>query len=285
MTNTISFFDPTGTEVVLPAISGIKSRMMPQIVSTQVAVPFQPGARAMAYRHDVRKVDVPIVLHNDAETLRDQYRYWAHIFDPTRGDGVLRVTRGIDGSYRDLTCRYAGGWDFQEDYEFFSQPSLSFVAIDDPYWHTPETAPVQFTAASTTGVTKWFPFSFPFTFGASEVFATQGLVNPGDVAAWPVWTVYGPGTALTITNNDTGQVLAMTGIGSTLGVHDFLVADTRPRVKTLTRSDGLSMFSSLTLDSEMFSIAPGGVSVSVEMGGATTTSLVSVSYRVGYLAA
>ena len=38
----------------------------------------------------------------------------------------------------------------------------------------------------------WFPF-LPLVFGASDAFSLFTVDNSGDVDAWPVITVYGPG--------------------------------------------------------------------------------------------
>ena len=117
--------------------------------------------------------------------------------------------------------------------------------------------------------------------GASDVFAQATITNNGDVDAWPVVTVEGPGTDLEVENLTTGLRWHLTGdvaAGSTLTV------DTRPGHKS-ARLDGVNVFGRLSDDSVLWPLVPGPNRVSIGFAGGTAVSSVVFAWRNRWLSA
>lgn len=152
-----------------------------------------------------------------------------------------------------------------------------FVATD-PWWRDIGDSAVDFTVSSDPGA--FFPMLFPWRLASSEVFAVALVENDGDVAAWPVWTVTGPGSDLVLGNDTTGERLAL---AHTFGPGESVTIDTQPGAKTVTTPDGSSLFSSLSPDSVLWALGAGATSVQVQFAGATAASRVALRYRRRWL--
>ena len=151
------------------------------------------------------------------------------------------------------------------------------VRATDPYWY--DTADIVNTYVSGGTPPAFFPF-FPLRLSSSSVFASPVVVNDGDVEAWPVWTIVGPGSAIVLRNLTVGSVLSLP---VTLGVDEAVTIDTRPGVKTVRNSSGLSLFGSLTWDSALAALVKGPNTLALEMSGATPASSIMLSYRRRFL--
>jgi hypothetical protein len=273
---TMQYRNPAGETVTIAALVDVRGRMMPPVVNAFALVPQQPGGRWRGARHDVRTITVPVAGPGPI-LERDELRRWAAVLDPTKGAGVLAV---VDGPWagRQIVCVYDAGLDtLAEDYANLSTPVLVFRAAD-PYW----TEGVEQSLTVRLGDTSatWFPF-LPLVLGSSNVFADVVITNEGDVDAWPVVTVAGPGDELTMTNKTTGKVTHLTGH---IGGGSAVVIDTRPGSKTVT-VDGASAFHRLTPASSLWPLIPGPNRVSIGFGNATEATTVRFAWRRGWLAA
>jgi hypothetical protein len=286
--DTLTWVDPTGLEFPLEVLAGGPSgRFGPSISRSDGKIPGRPGVRRIQVLDADADVSVPILVEDQGNGLRTELRTLVRALDPNRGPGYLRSECPEDGSTRIFRSRYDSGLSFDEPYSPDCQlMMLVFAAEDEPYWEDETDTIEAFTAASTTETVNWFGRNwFPFTLSASAVNATIGLTNPGDVDAWPVITVAGPGSELVVSNPDTGDELALTGDGFTLGVNESVTIDTRPRRKTVTHSSGASLFAALSAASQFFSLPPGASRLSVRMASATVASQVTVAYRPRYRSA
>lgn len=268
---TISFVDASGLATVLADLRGITGRMMPPIRFTADTIPAQPGTRLRQVLHEARQVVIPIIVSGVSPVAhRAGLRAMAHRLDPVRGEGKLVVT-AVDGTVRELHCRYVDGFGLQEDWPDFATPSLLFRA-DDPYWYDDADTQVDFDAGSAA---TFFPF-FPLRLSSSEVFAAGDVTNPGDVETWPTWNVVGPGSGLVLRNLTTGKLLTL---DYDLAAGESVAIDARPGYKSVERQDGLNLFGSLSDDTDLWALAVGANSVQVEMTGATGGSVVTLRYR------
>ncbi|HLH22439.1 MAG TPA: hypothetical protein VK066_07935 [Chloroflexota bacterium] len=286
----VSWVAPDGVETVLSGqpqfelLWGRQGAFMPPIAFAEEPVPLQPGARLRQVQVGVREVDLPLLLRGaDATALRALYRTLLHTFDPQRGDGKLRV-QGPDGGVRELTCRYHSGLEGAEvlDKDAGGTSWRKVVLVLrawDPYWYA--TAPTRVDFAVGSAATPFFPF-FPLRLSASTVLGDAAVSNPGDVEAWPIWTITGPGSNLVLTNVTTGAALTLV---TTLGASDVVTIDTRPGQKTVSGADGSNLFGTLNAASHFWALPRGSSSVRVELSGATGGSLVTLVYYPRYLGA
>lgn len=259
-----------------------KARMMPPVSIVTIRVPQAQGGRFRHARHDERLLTLPVVVPGP-QTGRDELRRWAKALDPLKGEGTLTVVIG-PWAGRQLTCVYEAGLDdFAEEYSFLGLTTLAFRAAD-PYWQDATESTVVTTIDTKAHI--WFPFggSFaqnPLILGASDVFAATTITNTGDVDAWPIITVTGPGTDLTVLNSTTGASLQITG---TIAAGSQVVIDARPGHKSV-RIDGFNAFGRLTEDSTLWPLIPGPNQISIGFASATTASRVTFAWRNRWLAA
>lgn len=280
MGQTVDWIDPDGATTTLVVTRGAHDLFMPPTVSTFETIPGRPGAKRRTTRHGLRKVTLPGVFGPDNQVdHRDNLRDLAVAFDPTRGDGKLRVT-GPDTGVRELNCRYDAGLGLDYQIATFQRAALDFVATD-PYWYD-ATDTIVDTELDSSPAT-FFPF-FPIALSSSEVFGAFTITNTGDVTVWPIFTFRGPGSAIVARNLTTDLAFSLTNpTDLELSAEETVTVDTRPDRKAVTLQDGTNLFSTLTADSALWALVKGTNSIQIEMSGATTDSLVRVTYRLGYL--
>lgn len=280
MSQTVDWVDPDGAATTLLVTRGTRDLFMPPTVSTFETIPGRAGAKRRTTRHGLRKVLLPGFFGPDNQVdHRDNLRDLAVAFDPTRGDGKLRVT-GPDAGTRELVCRYESGLGLDVQAATHQRAALEFVAAD-PYWY--DAADTVLDTELDSSLATFFPF-FPLVLSSSEVFGAFTITNDGDVSVWPVFTFRGPGSGIVARNVTTGKAFSLTNpTDLTVSASETVTVDTRPDRKSVTLQDGTNLFSTLTADSALWPLVKGPNSIQIEMTGATTDSLVRVTHRLGYL--
>lgn len=257
-------------------------RMMPPVTIYSIRVPQTQGGSFRGARHNERLATIPVVAPGP-QAGRDELRRWAKALDPLKGEGTLTVVIG-PWAGRQLVCVYETGLDeLNEEWPLLGLIVLGFRACD-PYWQDSNESSSTATINS-TGYT-WFPFAGtwaaqPLILGASDVFAQLSIANAGDVEAWPVVTVIGPGTDLHLTNQTTGKDLLLSGA---IAAGSTVVIDTRPGRKTVT-IDGVNSFSRLSAASSLWPLIPGSNRVSIGFAAGSAQSSVKFAWRNRWLAA
>lgn len=275
MAETIQFVDPNGAVTTLQKLRGATGRWMPDVQIDEQAVPGEDGARFRLARFGPRQTVVPILLDGATDVAyRAAVRALAASLNPKRGRGLLRAT--FDGAVREIDAIYVDGMGFTEDFPVHGKPSLLFRHLD-PFWYDSATT----TQAFTSGTPQTFFPIFPIRLSSSTVFASTTVTNTGDVEAWPVWTITGPGSGLVLRNLTTGKVLALT---RTFVAGEVVTIDTSPGAKTVLTAAGASLFSSLT-SRQFWPLSSGANSIQVELSAATAASSVNLAYRRRFLSA
>jgi hypothetical protein len=139
-----------------------------------------------------------------------------------------------DGTQRRIRVRYEKGGEeaFEIDPVFYGWAKYGlYLTAEQPYWEGVGFDPVEWGAAEpvyffgggTSGPTLGPPFGIakPTTSGRTS------MSNPGDVEAWPVWTIRGPMTSCEL--GIEGQTVI---VPFALASGDVLVIDTRPTAQT-----------------------------------------------------
>lgn len=104
----------------------------------------------------------------------------------------------------------------------------------------------------------------------------------GDTRTWPVWTVAGPGTSLTLVHHGQGRRLDLVG---DIPAGAAVTVDTRPRRQAVYDSAGNNLMGRLTAGFYFFPLDPGRNDVSIALAGTTASSAVTVSYTPRWSAA
>ena len=243
MADTVSWIDPAGAETVLTNQAQVKhlkgqdNRYMPPVAYVEEEVPFQHGSRLREVRFRPRETAQPILVEGTSPALvRAKLRSLLSALNPVRGDGRLKVV-SHDGTARELVCRYSGGMEVEERKGTKGrlwQAAVPVFHASDPFWYD-----VAYTTVS-LGV------------------GTTAVNNTGDVDAWPEWTINGPFSSVTITNNTTGKTIALT---VSVASGETVTIDTRPGRKTVKRNDGTNLYPYLSAASFLWPLIPGSNSV------------------------
>ncbi len=288
----LSVLDPDGIEHSLMdgyplfVLLGLEGLHMPPVDLIAENVPRQPGGRLREVRFLAREIDVPLrLLAATPAALAASVRTLLGWFNPTRAVApVLRFT-APDGAQREIAVRYVKGLDFNDDLGAWRTDRRTTLVLRayDPFWYDRNERIGNYRLGEWREL--FFPLP-PLRLTPSTVFAGPTIANDGDVEAWPVWTIAGPGVNPTIRNVTTGKALTLTG---TLVAGQTLTIDTRPRTerapygKTLRLQDGANWLPNLAPGSALWPLARGANAVQIELTGATAQSAVSYSLRPPYL--
>lgn len=182
--------------------------------------------------------------------------------------GLLRITRP-DGTWRQLSCRYQSGLEFQGGPDLPGQgsPVLSIVA-SDPWWYGPSQSALHF------GFTAPRSYFDPYeTVSPTQTVGAQLITVDGDVDASPVWTLTGP--ALGYTVSIPGRSFTY---NAPLAAGEQVTVDVGARTVTAAAT-GASRIGSLTLPgSQLFTLPAGRVLATVDIAGAQPGAAVDLSY-------
>ncbi|MCQ9367334.1 hypothetical protein NQ036_03615 [Brevibacterium sp. 91QC2O2] len=136
-------------------------------------------------------------------------------------------------------------------------------------WVSGPGSTAQEEAKSQTGA---LPF-FPIRLSGSTVQGTYRMTVAGDLPAYGVATVTGPGRDVTITNQATGEQILIAG-----DITDPIIIDSRPGSYDVT-SQGQDIWDRVTGEPSILVMNPGQVEFSIAMVDATAASTVEITYQ------
>ncbi|KPL72256.1 hypothetical protein ADN00_15680 [Ornatilinea apprima] len=258
---------------------GISNDLMPGFEFQESSSPLIHGSIVNAARISQRDYLLPImVIDADRGSVMSRIRTMLSILDPRKGDGQLRITN--EGVTRVLNCRYRSGLSSDgtgpDQFTNWIRGVIDFYA-SDPYFYAASPITLQVSG-------DWSPYNFfpilPVRFAASSSTVTATLTNSGDVEAWPVITITGPGTHFHVTNHTSGKFIV---VDTTLLTGESLIIDTRPRTRSIRDGDGVNRFAYLTPASSLFPMKQGNNQVEVEIVGGNGNTSVTVMYTPAYL--
>jgi phage-related protein len=285
---TVWFTDPAGLVtnfsdwangwVLQPGAKGLD---MPVYAYTQDESPGIDGYAIRQVRAGGKEIALPIAFW--ADDSRAAYltrrRTLIRSVNPKRGDGTLTVTQA-DGTARTITARYTSGLEGDESLDAagarWCMGVLTF-ACPSPFWLGAEITTEWRAAVSGT----FFPF-LPLTVGNSQVLGSVTVDNDGDDNAFPIWTITGPATAVSLTNVTTGEVLVLT---HTITVGDTIVIDTRERQQTALLNGATNLWGDISDASTLWALEPGLNDLTLTVTGSTSNTRVRMTYQPRYLAA
>jgi phage-related protein len=266
VTEVVQWIDADGVTTTLEHIS-FSNRFMPPVKFDADGVPGMDGEvfREVQFGSREFAVAFDVVAAGEAAT-RAAIRDMVKKLNPKRGAGRIRVTSPI-GDQREITCRYSGGAGLDEKVGDDSGPDwqrfpTAFMA-HDPHWY--DVSPIEQTFTITAAAPNFFPI-LPIHLAASELAVDSSVDNTGDVQAWPVWTVTGPGSGIKLTNQTSGRFTWFPSLALVAG--QTLVVDTRPGAKSVIVDGVTNVYSSLSVDSSLWSFMTGVNGIRLEMSGA-----------------
>lgn len=271
-----------GSEGVLVLV-GRTGLFMPPMALIEDDRPSGDGSIIRTVQRKSRDIELPIIVQTPSydETM-DLIASLAGWFDPTRGDGTLRMTRA-SGRQRELLARYREGLEGSDELNAMVETWARAVLVirAATLWQDASDTVVDMVIGS--NIPTFFPI-LPLRLTASTVLANIGISNLGDAEAYPVWTITGPGDSIVLENVTTGKKIALDLV---LSASEVLTIDTRPGPLrdglAIRDQDGSSRFSALTGDSSLWTLPRGTSQLSVQMAGATGSSQISLRYRARWI--
>lgn len=291
----LSFTDPRGVTTVFSDWEngwllqpGAKGLDMPQYAFATDESPGIDGYELRDVRAQGKEIILPVAFWaNDSRAAyKERRRRLINSLNPKRGVGTLTLTEP-DGATRTIGAYYTGGLEGDESLDAAGERwcinALTF-GVPSPFWIGGEVTH-NWKAGSTE---EFFPV-LPLQVGDSQVLGEVVVTNPGDDVAYPVWTIKGPATAVTLTNTRTNpatgqQIVDELTVNRTLSGTDTVVIDTRERRQTALLNGVTNLWPDLSDDSVMWPLEEGDNQLNLVVDGSTATTSVSMTYQPRYLA-
>jgi hypothetical protein len=218
---------------------GVRGLGMPPITRYNTQAPALPGSRWRGHRVAEREAFWPLFVWGDTsdEWLARDRAWWRGL----RPDGLGVWSIGTpDGQRRRLSLRYVEDGDPSFDVD----PSVAgwyvyglTLVAEQPYWEGEAVARTWETASTS----PWFSGAGGVvTISPGNTVDTATIDNPGDVEAWPIWTVTGP-----CSTADLGIGGGHVALGAAVAGGASVVIDTRPDRMTATTDLGADISASV----------------------------------------
>lgn len=284
----VSFTDPAGATTLLTdwergwvVQPGAKGLDMPSYAFARDESPGIDGHEVRQVRAEGKTITLPVAFWaNDSRAAyKARRRALIRSLNPKRGQGTLTLTEP-DGEQRSIGVRYTDGMEGDESRDAAGARWCITALVFDvasPYWIGGE---VTTEWKNSTGG-DFFPF-LPLVVGDSQVLGSVTVDNDGDDDAFPVWTIKGPATTVTLTNATTGQTLVLT---RTITGADTIVIDTRERRQTALLNGTTNLWPNLSDASALWPLETGINELTLTVAGSTSATSVRMTYQPRYLAA
>ena len=231
--------------------------------------PLQHGDSDIDFRLDPRILQIPLLVKNESASAPKARHYsireaLLNIFNPN-SSGVLQVTIGTtDGTtptviaYQ-INVKVLGGLTFDVDPTSYNVRTVVQLRADDPTWYdatVPDGRRVNYLNANING--------------------TQVITTGGNWPTFPIIRLNGPITNPTITNNTTGQSIAIT---ATITAGNWFDIDLSYGKKTVVENLSTNRISTVSASSNLatWSLIPGNNTIAIT--GSVTTAATNAAFE------
>lgn len=235
----------------LVSINGIGT---PPIRRLTARAPFQDGDTDLGFRLDARMINLVVYFNAGSKALADTYR--AQLYEyikPLSGAVYLRCVRD-DGETRQLDVHPVGVIDMpisDTDRIFGAQKVAIQLRAAEPVWYDPQLRYWAAVGGAATGASGFtVPVIMPWDQATNTFIEVQTTIDyAGSWATYPIITITGPGTGISLANITTGHVLDFPALALTAG--QTVTIDLRYGYKTVVNQAGTNVISSLSDDSDL----------------------------------
>ena len=232
------------------------------------------GSIVRGVRYGARDVYVPLLLSGTELSVTEARRDLTRLLAPHLGPVDVRIEDPVTGTDRMIRGYLRDGMegDFGTDFgRSWHRLGLTFEC-PDPWWLGPEQiVELRIDPGSKPFISQSVPF-FPVMLAQSSVQGQFEVDILGDGPVWPSWQVTGPGVDLTISNGQ--DVIEISG---EFDASSPVLIETGPGRITPDR------WADLSLRSRLFSLDPGQQMLTVTLVGASTDTLVRLTYQERFL--
>ncbi|MBW2559214.1 MAG: phage tail family protein [Deltaproteobacteria bacterium] len=290
VTTTITWIPASGSQIVLNnevnyyVLVGLLGGESPSFKFIEERFPGLYGSYVRQVDVEPRTLSIPIkIVDSNLADLKDRIRELVVALSPLLGLGKLKFETGSTVRY--LDCYYSGGLEGSDSLDLWGfdwiKGLIQFYA-PFPYFYGNA---IETIYELGSGLEDFLtdPF-FPMSIGESTVLGDDIIDNIGQIESWPVWTITGPGSSITLTNEDTGEEISLTGAGGlTLASSEVIEIDTRPGYKSITKiSNGANYFRYLSDASILWSLDSGSVNINTAVTSATSVTEILLSFKPFY---
>lgn len=278
MATVLTWRDVNGAATVLSEATGYK--VLRPTMGLGVAAPKNrvdsyiafDGAALISRRRDTHPLLVPILVR-DATRAQTKIEALATALD--NGPGQLEYADGVNTRFM-RNVIYEDGLDgdlSNAPSSLWRKVAVSLLALD-PWWYGPANSQALSVATPTAfDAAVGFDAVLPFDGGASA-----GVSIVGDGESFPVITVTGPVTTLTV-----GSGGLLWSVANPLLSTDVLVVDHRPGSRGPRLNGGAVDWSLLSEASRLWSLAKGVASVISGTTGSTGATSITMIWEPRYL--
>lgn len=227
------------------------------------------------FRHTkrgIREVDMPIVIvGTDRADTETKMRRLSNALQNTLGAATLTATYA-NGDVYYLNVYYAGGGEtvFGQDGGLTFARWVVTLQAPNPFW-TSTTGNTFKVNAGNTGRGLLPKLSY-MRVSSSQAIGTVTVANTaGDVPSFPVYTIYGPLTTLSIATGSTGFTY-----NAAIAAGETITIDTA--AGTVVDQAGVNKYANLGAAPKLFAIPPGTTTITVNGTGATSASQIACTY-------
>ena len=232
------------------------------------------GSIVRGVRYGARDVYVPLLLSGTELSVAEARRDLTRLLAPHLGPVDVRIQDPVTGTDRMIRGYLRDGMegDFGTDFgRSWHRLGLTFEC-PDPWWLGPEQiVELRIDPGSKPFISQSVQF-FPVMLAQSSVQGQFEVDILGDGPVWPSWQVTGPGVDLTISNGQ--DVIEISG---EFDASSPVLIETGPGRITPDR------WADLSLRSRLFSLDPGQQMLTVTLVGASTDTLVRLTYQERFL--
>lgn len=227
------------------------------------------GSTWASTRRGIRELDLPImIVGDDRSDVETKLRRLASALADRYGVPKLLATYS-DGEAYDIEVHYTGGGETV----FGSEAGATFASwpitlqAPDPFWLS--RTPVQFSLAYQASARGLIPRLDQLQVSPSEVLGSYLITNPGEVDAYPVWTLEGKSSGSTsVTLNGVGFTYTETMVSG-----DKRIIDARGA--TVVDAAGANKYAFLGTAPKLFAIPPGPSTIVISIAGADSSTKLS----------
>jgi hypothetical protein len=252
------------------ATTGVSGLGLPP-VSVQWLEGAGDGAMYRRTRVLARDIDIPLdIVGTDRDDLKSILSRLARML---AGPCTLRLVED-DGSDWSTDVVRVGGGEYAYGTDTTGNRDVQTVITlraGDPYWTSSVTTTQQIGGTTTAGSFVSGFMSMPVA--SSQAIGEITLENTGDVAVYPVWTIFGPGDNFKAIS-PTGETLYWKG---TLAAGEKLIVDAR--YGTVKDGTGANRYSLLDTAPRFWAIEPGMSTCTASLLNTTSASKITVAWK------
>ena len=257
--------------VLNPEINGLL------IPATNVRIEESAGDGGV-WRHSkrgVRQLDLPVtIIGTDRGDVESKLRRLNKVLQDAQGATKINANYS-SGETLQLSAHYVSGAEGSRGENggmTWQRILLSFQA-PNPFWQS--SVQQSFTITSGNTGRGMLPQLSKLKLSSSQTLGVISVTNEGDVAAYPVWTVRGPITGLSISDGSLSF-----GFEDSVAVGETIVINTETGV--VLDDTGANRYGILATAPKLFKLNPGTSSLSVIGTDSETSTEVTLTYSPRY---